>query len=87
MTKNTNPSPFALAMRMALAVPRRNKRKPTLDELAQLIRRTHAATGGFADRARLAASVAIQSAVRCALPAYEALTVRFSSAALTWSGS
>jgi len=46
-------------------IPRTAKRKPSLDDLAQLIREAAAPVPEFTDRARLAASVAIRCAVIC----------------------
>lgn len=55
----------ALALARLLPVPRTNRRKPTLSDLAQLIRDTHAPVLEFGERARFMAAMSIRGAVTC----------------------
>jgi hypothetical protein len=54
-----------LVLPRLLPAPPARKRKPTVDELARLIREAHAAGVEFGIGARLVASVAIKAAVTC----------------------
>jgi hypothetical protein len=55
----------ALVLGSLLPIPRPKKKKPTLDDLAQLIRETHAPVVEYGSHARFAASIAIECAVTC----------------------
>jgi hypothetical protein len=55
----------AVALASLLPVPRTSRRKPTLSDLAQLIRDAHAQVLEFGDGARYMASVVIRHAVSC----------------------
>ena len=55
----------ALALARLLPVPRTDRRKPTLSDLAQLIRDAQAPVLEFGERARFMAAVSIRLAVAC----------------------
>jgi hypothetical protein len=55
----------ALALARLLPVPWTNRQKPTLSDLAQLIRDTHAPVLEFGEGARFMAAVSIRCAVTC----------------------
>jgi hypothetical protein len=72
----------ALVLGSLLPIQRTKKRKPTLDDLAELIRQTHAPVVAFGSAARFAASVAIEAAVTCGGYLREAKAARDASGRL-----